>query len=135
MKEHEGILFGFFETGCEGTIPALQEDGFADGDEWSYEGLRYIDPGDYLTIYKDDKEVFSGKLKCVLSHEMEDKDPIIDEKDFFAGWMRYPGNPELGQLCINTRWVHWLPTNVDLKLWFDVFFNYPYKYRGKVRKK
>jgi hypothetical protein len=129
MKEHEGTLFGFFETGCEGTIPALQEDGLE-----GYDGLRYIEPDDHLTIYKDGEEIFSGIIKAMVSWEMKDTKPIIDEKDFFVGWVRYPGNPEHGQLCINSFWVHWLPTNVGLRLWYDVFFYNPDKYRGKLRK-
>lgn len=131
MKEYRGKLFGFFETGCEGTIPALQEDGFG-----GYDGLKYIEPGDHLTIYKNGKEIFSGIIKAITSWERtDDEEPIINEKDFFVGWVKYPGNPEHGQLCINNFWVHWLPTNVDLRLWYDVFFHNSSKYKGKLRKK
>jgi hypothetical protein len=132
MTEHKGILFGFFETGCEGTMPALQEDGFT-----GYDGLRVIEPNDHLTIYsKDEDEIFSGVVKVVTSYEMTDnEEPIVSEKDFFAGWMRYPGNPKHGQLCLNSFWVHWLPTNVNLKLWYDVFFFNSSQYKGKLKKR
>ena len=130
MEEHKGTLFGYFETGCEGTMPALQEDGFT-----GYDGLRIIEPNDHLTIYEGDKEVFSGVIKAVTSWDRTDnEEPIVSEEDFFAGWIRYPGNPEHGQLCLNNFWVHWLPTNVNLKLWYDVFFHSADKYRGKLRK-
>jgi hypothetical protein len=131
MKEYKGILFGWFETGCEGTRPAIQEHIGKDG-MWSYTGLHEIDPGDHLTILKDDKEIFSGVIESINSCDAEGV-TLVDEVDFVAKWERYPQNPKLGQLHINNYWVHYLPTNVDLQLWWDVFFASSGEYHGILR--
>lgn len=132
----EGILFGWFETGCEGTLFALQEQKHItdDGKSWSYDGLHVIDPGDHLAVYKDDKEILDITLEGITSFEAKDKDPLIDEDDFFAGYKKYPLNPQYGQLLFVNNWVHWLPTNVDLRLWYSIFFSDTEKYTGRLKK-
>jgi hypothetical protein len=131
---HNGILLGFFETGCEGTFFALQEFDHMKGESWSYEGLKFIDPGDHLIISKDEEQILDIKLDGIASSDAKELPPIIDESDFFAGYKQYSGNPQHGQLCINNCWVHWLPTNVDLRLWYDVFFKNSEEYTGKLEK-
>jgi hypothetical protein len=54
----EGTLFGWFETGLEGTVWALQ----ADNDP-GYGGLFVLDEGDYLVIISPSEEfLFSGYI-------------------------------------------------------------------------
>lgn len=137
MKEYKGILHGHCETGTEGTMPAIQEFQHIseDGKSWSYEGLQIIEAGDHLTIIKDDKEIFNGIIEAYFAKENDDGKIFIDEPGFVVKWQRYPLNPKYGQLHINGWWVHYVPTNIDLKLWWDVFFKNDGTYIGILRKK
>ena len=138
MKEYKGLLHGHFETGTEGIMPAIQEYEHIseDGSSWSYAGLQVIDPGDHLIIIRDGVELFKGKLKCVMwGIDGIEGCVLIDEPDIKASWERYPFYPENGQLQINGCWVHYLPKNVDLRLWWDVFFKNDGKYDGVLKKK
>jgi len=134
MKTYEGILHGFFETGCEGVMPALQEFKHTgeDGKCWSYDGLQFIDPSDHLIIYKDGKEMFNGIIKAITSEG--DNLTLINESGISAGWLKLPQDSEYKQPHINACWVHYLPTNIDLKLWWDVFFLNDGKYTGVLKK-
>ena len=133
MKEIVGKLHGYFETGLEGTCPAIMEQGHITLNNYSLAGLYLIEPGDHLTIIKNDKEVFNGIIEAVVATGSHDGLSFINEPDLSAGWMRYPLNKEAGQLYINTYWVHYIPTNIDLRLWWDVFFNNPYQYNGILK--
>lgn len=140
MGEHKGILFGWAETGTEGLIPALQEFEHIseDGQSWSYAGLVTVEPGDKLTIYKDDEEVLTVKLRAIYSYDLSGEEKNLYEgkrENYFAKWLPYPDDTENGQLCFNGWWTHWLPKNVDLGLWWDVFYDYPHRYTGKLNKK
>ncbi len=53
----EGVLFGWIETGLEGTVWALQ----ADNDP-GYDGLFVLDEGDHLVIISPAKEVCIGLI-------------------------------------------------------------------------
>jgi len=125
MKEIKGLLYGHFETGCEGTMPAIQmyEHISEDGKSWSYEGLEIVDPEDHLIVMQNGEVILDVILNdYVTSCDSNDDTVLIDEPGFVARWERYPLNPIYGQLHINGYWVHWLPKNVDLKLWWDIFF-------------
>ncbi len=89
VRKFEGALEPYFETGTEGTIWSVQEDG-----EQGYEGLHPINTGDHLTIYdKRGKILFKGKI-------------FPDHK---AGWKEYPLRPGsgCGQPCALNHWIHW----------------------------
>ena len=138
IKEIKGLLHGYFETGTEGTMPAIQEFEHIseDGKSWSYDGLHVIDPEDHLTIIGLDGEIlFNDIVKGYLWKDNDDGKVFIDEPGFSAGWMSYPLNPNHGQLQINGYWVHYIPTNIDIKLWWDVFFKNDGKYSGILRKR
>lgn len=132
--EYNGVFFGWAETGTEGTYYALQEyKHIISPTEWSYEGLKVIEPGDYIVINNEEgKEVFKGFMEAIF--EVPEDRPLMDDSDFFAGYMKYPKNPRLGQLIINNFWVHWLPKGVDLRLWYDIFFKNSDTYTGKIIK-
>jgi hypothetical protein len=116
-------------------IPALQEFEHIKDGSWSYDGLRVIEPKDKLIVYLDDKEILSVVLDNVLhTYDAKDYGFLIKESDFFAGWVRYPLNSKYGKLCLNGVYIDWLPLNVDLKLWFDIFISES-KYTGKIIRK
>ena len=53
-----GVLEPFFETGTEGTIWSVYEDG-----KKGYDGLYIIHTGDHLIIYGEEREIiFKGKI-------------------------------------------------------------------------
>jgi len=142
--EYEGIFFGWAETGTEGTEYCLQEyKHIIAEDNWSYAGLQLINPGDYLAIRDEHgKKMFEGLVEGTWEVD-EDKPLLYEPGGFFAGWLRRVNadpsygilNPDFGQLCINGMWVHWLPTNIDLRLWWDIFFENSGKYVGKLIRK
>lgn len=128
----KGELFGWFETGSEGTSPALQKDGTS-----SWDGFNLIDIGDYLIIKKNEKILFEGVIEGIRSEERAENTEIIfqdKEKNICANWARYPLNPKYGQLQLGGYWVHWLPTNIDLSLWYDILFT-DETYIGVLKKK
>jgi hypothetical protein len=138
MKDIKGLLHGHFETGTEGTIPAIMmyEHISEDGSSWSYEGLHIVEPGDHLIVLKNGEEILDVVLDdYITSWDADDSTILADEPDLVAKWKRDPLNPIYGQLHINGFWVHWLPKNVDLRLWWDIFFEYPHKYDGILIKK
>lgn len=58
-QEYFGVLTGYFETGMEGILCALQRDGLK-----GYEGLVILKNGDYLEIASmDGKTVFNDIIK------------------------------------------------------------------------
>lgn len=137
MKKVEGMLHGYFETGTEGILPAIQNYEYIseDGKRWYYEGLEIVDPNDHLIVIKDGETVLDIVLDdYITSYEADDNTVLIDEPNFVAKWEKYPMNPANGQLHLNGCWVHWLPKNVDLKLWWDIFFANSGKYNGILRK-
>lgn len=100
-----GVLEGFFETGTEGVIWIVYEDGFS-----GYEGIRVIEEGDTLTIFDyDQKVLFSGVIK-------------MDRK---TGWQPYPLNPKHGQPVALGMWVHWIQEGFKPDAWATFFFKDP----------
>jgi len=98
----EGTLFGWFETGLEGTVWALQ----ADGDP-GYEGLFVIDEGDHLVITSPAQEVlFSGRI----------------EQDTETGKAARPFTGIL-QPQAKGRWIHWTQKGYKPDDWAMLFFS------------
>lgn len=90
----EGVFANWFETGLEGCEFILQDKTFINPDGfWSYQGIHVIRIGDYIEVFDGDKEIWKGTVEG-----------------------QYSSGPFKGY------YVHWLPTNIDLDLWYDIFF-------------
>lgn len=99
----KGKLEPFFETGTEGIIWSVTEDG-----KEGYDSLHSLDEGDLLTVLVPDG---SGA--------------VVWEGNINYEWKRnfrnYPGNPDHGQQEIGGMWVHGIQENVepdDWGMWF-----------------
>ena len=104
----KGTLDPFFETGCEGIVWSVYEDGKS-----GYDGLNCLKDGDYLKI-------FDINNPTLLIWE-----GIID-LEWERNHRKYPNNPEHGQQEIGGYWVHGIQTNVTPKQWQKWFFdNHP----------
>jgi hypothetical protein len=108
MNVIRGVLEPFFETGTEGVIWSVYEDG-----RTGYDGLNCLADGDYLKIFdKEDptKVVWEG---------------IID-LEWERNYRKYPMNPEYGQQEVGGFWVHGLQSDVTPQQWGHWFFKaYP----------
>lgn len=109
IEKYTGILLSYFETGFEAMCPSIL---LCTG------GIYPIDPHDHLTIFDSNyKKLFDDIIEVVDS-----KDFFFQTSDLKAGWRQFDGNP-YGQFYINDYWVDFLPSNIELKLWWDVFFS------------
>lgn len=109
--EYRGLLTGYFETGLEGVMWALQRDGM-DADE----GLVLLKEGDSLEIYSPEGEiVFSG----------------IIEPDKTTGRIRRPFSNITQQNALG-YWIHWTQKGFEPDDWASYFM--PEKYTGMVRR-
>jgi hypothetical protein len=105
----EGKLEAFFETGTEGIIWSVYEDG-----KEGYDGLHSLEDGDYLMVFHpdDDSLVWEGNISL----------------EYVRNYRPYQSNPECGQQEVLGRWVHGLQDNVDPEIWATWFLeNYPSK--------
>jgi hypothetical protein len=108
MTTIKGKCDPFFETGTEGVIWSLYEDG-----KEGYDALQVIDQGDYLTIF-----------------DPENPTKVVWEGNIDLEWERnyhpYPMNPQYGQQAIMGMWVHGIQRNVEPDDWGTWFFKaYP----------
>ena len=56
--EVRGVLLAYFETGLEGTMWAMQEEGVE-----GYDGLHFLEPGDQIEIFAPGgKLIFQGSI-------------------------------------------------------------------------
>lgn len=98
-----GVLEPYFETGCEGTVWAVMEDG-----KQGYEGLHIIKEGDHLVIFGENNEIlFDGNIVC----------------DHQIGWEEYPLNPGHGQPSALGYWIHWTQQGWQSDDWAKLFFH------------
>lgn len=101
----EGILLGWSETGTEGVIWCLYEDGFT-----GYEGLRVLKDGDRLTVRNpDDSVLWEGEVSL----------------NWEVGYRPYPSNPSRGQQISNNYWCHGIQEGFDPDAWGAMFLHDP----------
>lgn len=104
MKIVEGRLEAFYETGTEGVIWSVFEEG-----KKSHDGLNILEYGDYLRIYDSPK-----------------KEQLIWEGNIFydweTNWRPYPLNPRYGQQEVLGYWVHGIQEGVYPETWGRWFF-------------
>ena len=106
-KKIRGYLFAWGETGTEGLSWAIQDLDHVDANGmYNYEGLHVIHNQDHLKIYKQD----GNTLVWEYSHDRDPDEPLI-----FGG---------VG--------VHWIPDNVDLVLWYQIFKDRDEPYIGEL---
>ncbi len=98
----EGNVFGWFETGLEGTVWALLREGTS-----GYEGLYIIDEGDHVVITSP-----SGKILF--------NDFIV--KDIETGKSQRPFS-QMVQPQARGLWVHWTQKGFLPDEWADLFIS------------
>jgi hypothetical protein len=100
-KIFKGRLFDWFETGLEGLVWALEEDG-KDG----YDGLHVIEEGDKLTILGPRRRVlWKGIIVC-------------DRK---TGRIPHPLIPSYKQQAACGFWIHWIQRGFKPETWAKFF--------------
>ncbi|HEY6437101.1 MAG TPA: hypothetical protein VIY47_10975 [Ignavibacteriaceae bacterium] len=108
MNVIRGTLEPFSETGTEGVVWSLHEDGVV-----GYDGLNCLADGDYLTIFNPEdpeKVVWEGTIKL----------------EWERNYHKYPNNPKYGQQAIMGLWVHGIQYNVEPDKWgFWFYKEYP----------
>jgi hypothetical protein len=100
-KEIRGVLDGYFETGTEGVLWAVVENGKA-----GYDALHILEDGDRLVVRDGRKAEFEGIIK-------------LDRK---VGWAEYPKNPGHGQQQALGMWVHGIQSGFEPDDWAGLFF-------------
>ena len=113
MNTIKGKLDPFFETGTEGVIWSLYEDG-----KEGYDALVILDQGDYLTIFDPEdstKVVWEGNI----------------DLEYERNYHPYPMNPKYGQQAVMGYWVHGIQRDVEPDDWGIWFFK---AYPGEVIK-
>ena len=134
MTKYEGIFLGFFETGTEGILPALQESKYIDQDgNWNQKGLQLVEPNDKIIIYEEKNKLFDDKIKVYYSYEFKEYTIIYKSEDILVEWRDY--NEYFGKFCINGMFTDYIPKNIDFKLWTNVFFSDCENYHGILLKK
>lgn len=108
MTTIAGVLDAYFETGTEGVIWSVYEDG-----KTGYDGLNCLHLGDHLTIYdKKDRNniVWHGNI----------------DFEYDSNKKPYPFNPRCSQQTVAGMWVHGLQVGVDTEKWAKWFIEgYP----------
>lgn len=115
IKEMKGVCFLHSETGAEGGWWAMQEDGFATGeDQWSYAGLRNLEEGDDFTVYADDGRVlFHG-----IIHQ-DTKTGAVPRRVIHKG--KVVTDHLWKQQVVGGMWVHWIQKGMDPEAWGELF--------------
>jgi hypothetical protein len=98
---HKGVLNAFFETGTEGLIWALEEDG-----NRGWDGLHFLKEGDHLRVTSPDGAVlFDGT--------------IVPDRDV-GKQPRFPGSPWEQPVALGC-WVHWTQNGWTPDDWASLF--------------
>ena len=108
MTSIKGTLQAFSETGTEGIIWSIYEDG-----REGYDGLNGLHGGDHLTIFHPGNPgivIWEGNI----------------DLEYERNYHPYPMNPQYGQQAIQGMWVHGIQRDVDPDTWGNWFFKeYP----------
>jgi hypothetical protein len=111
QQVYEGSLEAWFETGTEGLVWVLDEDGFE-----SYAAMRFVEEGDHLTVFRPDGEVaFEGVIRC----------------DRETGRPGPEDNCGRSQQSALGFWVHWIQEGWDPGDWAEMFLK---EYRAILKK-
>jgi len=106
LRRFEGELIDYFETGTEGVIWMVEDDG-----RLGRAALEPICEGDGLTILDQlGKILWRGVVRC-------------DKK---IGLRPYPLNPEYSQQCALGHWVHWIQKGFKPDDWARFFIRPEY---------
>lgn len=101
MTTYRGELYGFYETGTEGVIWTIIQDGVK-----GYDAIVDLKAGDQFKILDGDQVLFEG---------------VIDP-DHKIGYTEYPRNPGYGQPSALGYWIHWTQAGFQPDDWADFFF-------------
>ena len=108
MTSIKGTLQAFSETGTEGIIWSIYEDG-----REGYDGLNGLHGGDHLTIFHPGNPgivIWEGNI----------------DLEYERNYHPYPMNPQYGQQAIQGMWVRGIQRDVDPDTWGNWFFKeYP----------
>lgn len=119
-----GKLGNYFETGCEGVYWCLQEDG-----KTGWDGLIILTPKEpklqkrKFKILYNDHEIWKGKIKWIHTWDAR-------LHPYFKQYVKKHGGGS--QLNFGGLWVHYLPTNIDLGLWYSACIANEGKYSGEI---
>ena len=103
VREIHGRLYAYFETGTEGVVWSIIEDG-KDG----YDALNCLEAGDKLIVFEDDgKAIWDGVVN--LEYELH-RQP-------------HEYNPSYLQQTTLGYWVRGLQTDVNPEFWGKMFFD------------
>lgn len=100
----KGTLEGWSETGTEGMVWCVEEDG-----KEGYNALNPLRDGDHLRILSDDILIWEG---------------VID-LEYETGYRPYPMNPEYGQQCACGFWVRGNQKGFEIENWAKLFLSKP----------
>lgn len=96
-----GKLDAFFETGTEGVVWSVVEDG-----KKGYDALNGLQDGDYLRIFDEHNNVvFDGEVRL----------------EWKRNYRPHPMNPQYGQQEVHGFWVRGLQDNVEPEDWSHWF--------------
>ena len=99
-----GRLEAFWETGTEGVIWSIYEDG-----KTGYDGLNTVESGDLLTVFND-----ASKKQVLWQGEVN--------LEYEQNYRPYPMNPAYGQQEVLGYWVHGLQDGMPPETWARMFF-------------
>lgn len=111
QQVHEGLLDAWCETGTEGLVWVLNENGFE-----GYAAMRFVEEGDYLTVFRPDGEIaFEGRISC----------------DREIGKPRPEDNCDRAQPSALGFWIHWTQEGWDPDEWAEMFLK---EYKAILKK-
>jgi hypothetical protein len=138
MTQVKGYLHPNFENGMMSVAWAIQDEAYVtkvDGEEvWHHSGHRKLLDNDRLVVRLETLSL--GISEKVLDTKLDLVSSMAALKDAYL-WQYVKQNPA-GEMQLNFAnfWVHSLPRNVDLGLWYRLFIqpffdshsaNYRYK--------